>query len=178
MVLDSLLMAEEEAKPQLRLVTQEGAKVNADARLSNMSGLIKNITDDSGIQEEIPLPNVTEPILRKILEYCERQNWVQPQPIKKPLASDRIEEAVTEPWHAEIINGVTEDVLTDIITAANYMDSKGIFDLCCAKFATMFKGKTIEELKQRYGVTEDMTPEMEEKILKENPWITSDSATS
>lgn len=171
-------MAQEEAKGQLRLVTQEGAKVSADVRLAEMSALIKNITDDSGIQEEIPLPSVTEPILRKLLEYCERQQYVQPQPIKKPLASDRIEEAVTEPWHAEFINGITEETLIDLVMAANYMDAKGLFDLCCAKIATLFKGKTVEELKQRYNITEDLTPEMEEKILKENPWITSDSATA
>jgi S-phase kinase-associated protein 1 len=171
-------MAEEEPKPQLRLVTTEGAKVNADVRLADMCALIKNITDDSGILEEIPLPSVTEPILRLIMAYCDRQNYVQPQPIKKPLASDRIEEAVTEPWHAEFINNMTEEVLTELTMATNYMDSRGLFDLCCAKIATMFKGKTVEELKARYNLTEDLTPEMEEKILKENPWITSDSATA
>jgi len=171
-------MAEEEAKARLQLVTQEGAKVSADARLADMSVLIKSITDDSGILEEIPLPSVTEPILRKLMEYCERQNYIQPQLIKKPLASDRIEEAVTEPWHADFINSMEEEVLVDLTMAANYMDAKGIFDLCCAKIATMFKGKTVEELKQRYNITEDLTPEMEEKILKENPWITSDSATA
>jgi len=171
-------MAQEEAKAQLRLVTQDGVKVLADVRLADMSALIKNITDDSGVTEEIPLPSVSAPILNKLLEYCERQSYVQPQPIKKPLASDRIEEAVTEPWHAEFINGMTEELLVDLTMAANYMDSKGIFDLCCAKIATLFKGKTVEELKQRYNITEDLTPEMEEKILKENPWITSDSATA
>lgn len=171
-------MAQEEAKGQLRLVTQEGAKVSTDARLADMSGLIKNIVDDSGIQEEIPLPSVSEPILRLLIAYCERQNYVQPQPIKKPLASDRIEEAVTEAWHADFINGIAEDVLVELTMASNYMDSRGIFDLCCAKIATLFKGKTVEELKQRYNITEDLTPEMEEKILKENPWITSDSATA
>lgn len=171
-------MAEEEPKPQLRLVTTEGAKVSADVRLADMCALIKNITDDSGILEEIPLPSVTEPILRLIMAYCEQQNYVQPQPIKKPLASDRIEEAVTEPWHAEFINNMTEEVLTELTMATNYMDSRGLFDLCCAKIATMFKGKTVEELKARYNLTEDLTPEMEEKILKENPWITSDSATA
>ncbi len=171
-------MAEEEPKPQLRLLTTEGVRVNADVRLADMCALIKNITDDAGFLEEIPLPSVTEPILRLIMTYCERQNYVQPQPIKKPLASDRIEEAVTEQWHAEFINDMTEEVLTELTMATNYMDSRGIFDLCCAKIATMFKGKTVEELKARYNLTEDLTPEMEEKILKENPWITSDSATA
>ena len=162
---------EQEGSPQFRIVTQEGAIVMADVRLADMSSVLDFYRD----KDEVSLPEVTEPMLHLVMEYCHRQRYVQPRPIRKPLSSDRIEDAVTEPWHAEFINALSEETLNDLAMAANYLDVKGLLELCYAKIATLFKGKTVEELKERYNITEDLTPEMEERILKENPWITSDS---
>ena len=43
-----------------------------------MSTLIKNMVDDSGTDEEIPLPNVKTAILSKVIDYCtyhQRDPW-------------------------------------------------------------------------------------------------------
>jgi S-phase kinase-associated protein 1 len=52
------------------------------------------------------------------------------------------------------------------------MDIKPILDLCCAKIAANFKGKSVDELKKQYNITADFTPEEEEKLKQEHPWAT------
>jgi len=161
----------------LTLVSSDGPSVSVNARLQGLSSLLQRLTADSSPQSPISLPNISSAVLYKIVEYYEHHHYTTPPPIKKPLASDRIEEAVTDPWDAPFINGMSEELLVDVIMACNDLGLYGLFDLSCAKSATFFKGKSVEELKHKYHITEDLTPEMEEKILRENPWITSDSAT-
>jgi len=35
----------------------------------------------------------------------------------------------------------------------------------------MIKGKTPEEIKKVFGIDKDFTPEEEEAVRKENPWL-------
>jgi hypothetical protein len=158
----------EEAK--ITLVAKEGDKVVTDQRIKEFSVLIKNIVEDSGLQEEIPLVSVSKAILDKIIEYCQHHSYTLPLPIKKPIPTDQIKDAVTDVWDADFINSFDEDSLIDLTLASNYMDIKCVLDLCCGKIASMFKGKTIDELRAKYGITEEFTPEEEERLKKEYPW--------
>ena len=54
--------------------------------------------------------------------------------------------------------------------AANYMDIKPLLDLACAKVASMIKGKTPEEIRKRFNIKNDFTPEEEEAVRAENKW--------
>ena len=155
---------------RITLVAKDGEKVVTDQRIKEFSVLIKNIVEDSGIQEEIPLVSVTKAILDKIIEYCQHHSYIVPPPIKKPIPTDKIEDAVSDPWDAEFINGFEEDPLIDLTLASKYMDIKCVLDLCCGKIASMFKGKTIDELRAKYNIQEEFTPEEEERLKKEYPW--------
>lgn len=56
--------------------------------------------------------------------------------------------------------------------AANYFDIPAIFELCCAKIASFFKGKDFEKIKGDFGLQDvTYTPEDEEKLKQEYPWI-------
>jgi S-phase kinase-associated protein 1 len=35
----------------------------------------------------------------------------------------------------------------------------------------MIKGKTVEEVKKTFNIVGDFTPEEEEQVIKENPWL-------
>lgn len=45
---------------------------------------------DTGVEEEIPLPNVKLNTLRKVLEYCEMHRGDTPAEIEKPLRSNNL----------------------------------------------------------------------------------------
>ena len=58
---------------------------------------------DTGTEEEIPVPNVKLPILKKIIEYCEKHVSDDPPEIEKPLKSSNLAELV-EPFDAKFID--------------------------------------------------------------------------
>ena len=55
---------------KVKLVTSEGEVVEVDVEVASKSVLIKGMIDDSGVEEEIPLPNVKKAVLEKIIQYC------------------------------------------------------------------------------------------------------------
>ena len=55
--------------------------------------------------------------------------------------------------------------------ATNFLHSEELLDLCCATVANMTLGKTPTEIYKMFDVKEELTPEEEEEIRKENPWL-------
>ena len=55
---------------KVKLVTSEGEIVEVDVDVASKSVLIKGMIDDSGVEEEIPLPNVKRSVLEKIIQFC------------------------------------------------------------------------------------------------------------
>ncbi len=88
----------------------------------------------------VPLASVKSPVLAKIVEFC-KHHVDEPLPaIEKPLRSSVMAEIVPE-WDAAFVN-IEEELLFEIILAANYMDIKPLLDLTCAKVAANIRGKT------------------------------------
>ena len=54
----------------LKLKSSQGEIFEVEPEVACMSTLIKNMVDDSGTDEEIPLPNVKTAILSKVIDYC------------------------------------------------------------------------------------------------------------
>lgn len=54
--------------------------------------------------------------------------------------------------------------------AANYLDIKPLLDVGCKTVANMIKGKSPEEIRKTFNITNDFTPEEEEQIRRENEW--------
>ncbi|KAI7104863.1 hypothetical protein KC343_g16226, partial [Hortaea werneckii] len=65
---------------------------------------------------------------------------------------------------------VDQEMLFEIILAANYMDIKALLDVGCKTVANMIKGKSPEEIRKTFNIQNDFTPEEEEQIRRENEW--------
>jgi len=76
---------------------------------------------------------------------------------------------VVPKWDADFVD-VDQELLFELILAANYMDIKPLLDLTCAKVASMIKGKTPEQIRKTFNITNDFTPEEEEAVRAENKW--------
>merc|ERR1712146_57499 len=75
--------------------------------------------------------------------------------IEKPLKSANMHEVVSE-WDASFVD-IEQELLFELILAANYMDIKSLLDLTCAKVASMIKGKTPEEIRKTFNIVNDFT---------------------
>eukprot|EP00397_Hematodinium_sp_SG-2012_P032203 GEMP01034264.1.p1 GENE.GEMP01034264.1~~GEMP01034264.1.p1 ORF type:complete len:164 (+),score=45.00 GEMP01034264.1:94-585(+) len=153
----------------LKLKSSQGDIFEVEAAVAAMSTLIRNMIDDSGCDEEIPLPNVKTGILQKVIDYCKHHKDNPADDIQKPLKSINLVECGVSEWDAEFVN-IEQEILFELILAANYLDIKCLLDLACAKVASMIKGKTPEEIRKKFNIVNDFTPEEEAQVREENKW--------
>ncbi|CAG9317932.1 unnamed protein product [Blepharisma stoltei] len=153
------------ADTKLKLKSREDQIFEVEVGIALQSQLIKSVVEDSGTEEEIPLPNVRGPILEKVIEYLRHYKDSQPLDIERPLKADAFEESVPA-WDSEFIK-LRPDVVLELLSASNYLDIKPLIDLCAAKIASMLDGKSPEEIRNYFGLENDLTPEEQEKFQQE-----------
>ena len=153
---------------KVKLLCSDGDEVEVDVDVAEKSVLIKGLIDDSGTDEQIPLPNVKRAILEKVITFCTHLKDHQPPEIEKPLRSTDMA-SVVDPWYAEYIN-LEQEILFELIMASNYLDIKPLLELACAKVASLIKNKSIEEIRKFFNIENDFTPEEEAQIMEENKW--------
>ncbi len=56
---------------------------------------------------------------------------------------------------------MAEEELNDLIQAANYLEIKCLLALACAQLATIIRRLSIPELRKRFDIVNDFTPEEE-----------------
>lgn len=149
--------------------TQEGSFVLSRALIFVLAIIVIIITEDNEDDTpEIPLPNVKADVLKKVIEFCEHHKEEPMTEIEKPLKSQQMSEVVQK-WYADFVN-VEQVLLFELILAANYMDIKPLLDLTCATVASMIKGKTPEEIRTTFNISNDFSPEEEAQVREENKW--------
>jgi len=155
----------------LTLISSEadgGARFEVPKKVACMSELVKTMAEGDTEEKEIPLPNVKKEPLKKVVDYMTHHFENPAKDIVKPLKSQNMSEVVS-PWDADFVN-IEQELLFELILAANYMDIKPLLDLTCAKVASMIKDKTPEEIRKTFNIENDFTPEEEEAVRAENKW--------
>lgn len=156
------------------LVSMEGDRFEVPLKVAQMSDLVKTMVDPDELEEddeddhEVPLVNVKRHVLQKVIEYCNHHVDSPPKEITKPLTSSDLSVLVSE-WDSKFV-AVDQELLFELILAANYMDIKPLLDLTCAKVASMIKGKTPEEIRRTFNIENDFTPDEENQVREENKW--------
>lgn len=126
--------------------------------------MLENSEDDN--DEVIPLPHVQSHVLERIIQYTD-YHWNNPAaPINKPLKG--FVEPELGDWDRHFLQTLDCQLLVDILMAASYLDIKDLFDLCCAKIASDLSEKSPEQVRDIFGISNQFTPEEEERIVKEN----------
>eukprot|EP00536_Pseudo-nitzschia_multiseries_P016996 jgi/Psemu1/223396/e_gw1.1330.2.1 len=165
----------------VQLISQEGDRFPVNIKVANMSELVKSMMDDNDDDDddddddedakkttEIPLPNVKSEVLKKVIEFCDHHLAEPMTEIEKPLKSQNMADVVQK-WYADFVD-LEQVLLFELILAANYMDIKPLLDLTCATVASMIKGKTPDEIRGTFNITNDFSPEEEAQVREENKW--------
>ncbi|KAK0389436.1 hypothetical protein NLU13_3011 [Sarocladium strictum] len=155
------------------LASNDSATIEVDRVVAERSMLIKNMLDDVGdeaIRQDnpIPIPNVNEAVLRKVIEWCEHHRNDPPQ-AQDEESDARKKTTDIEEWDQKFMQ-VDQEMLFEVILASNYLDIKPLLDVGCKTVANMIKGKSPEEIRKTFNITNDFTPEEEEQIRRENEW--------
>jgi len=158
------------ATEMVKLKSSQGDLFVVEKEVAMMSNLLKSMIDDSGcVDEEIPLPNVKSGILQKVIDFCKHHREQPPDEIQKPLKSNILLECGVSEWDNDFVS-LEQEILFELILAANYLDIKSLLDLTTAKVASLIKGKTPEEIRQQFNIANDFSPEEEAQVREENKW--------
>ncbi|KAL7913012.1 E3 ubiquitin ligase SCF complex, Skp subunit [Trichoderma velutinum] len=165
-----------EAKPasqKIWLISNDNATMEVDRAVVERSMLLKNMLEDLGgadVSQEnpIPIPNVNEAVLRKVVEWCEHH---RNDPVAAPDDESDARKKTTdiEEWDQKFMQ-VDQEMLFEIILASNFLDIKPLLDVGCKTVANMIKGKSPEEIRKTFNITNDFSAEEEEQIRRENEW--------
>lgn len=105
----------------------------------------------------IPLTAIETDVLQFIIKYIENS-----------ASKDKI-------WKMKFINDNFKDndeLLYKVIVGSNYLDIPELLDLCCEKVAQYIKEcSSTKEIRQKFNIENDFTPEEEAKIKTDNPWL-------
>eukprot|EP00588_Corethron_pennatum_P014130 CAMPEP_0194267272 /NCGR_PEP_ID=MMETSP0169-20130528/1849_1 /TAXON_ID=218684 /ORGANISM="Corethron pennatum, Strain L29A3" /LENGTH=166 /DNA_ID=CAMNT_0039008091 /DNA_START=167 /DNA_END=667 /DNA_ORIENTATION=+ len=154
----------------IKLVSKEGDEFKVPIEVAKVSELVKTMIEEEGDdgEHEIPLPNVKATVLAKVIDFCTRHAREPMNEIEKPLKSGVMSDLVDK-WFAQFID-VEQVLLFELVLAANYMDIKPLLDLSCAAVASMIKGKSAEEIRKIFNISNDFSPEEEAQVREENKW--------
>ncbi|KAL2825580.1 E3 ubiquitin ligase complex SCF subunit sconC [Aspergillus cavernicola] len=158
----------EDNQNMLSFLSNDGKTIDVPRDVAERSLLIKNMLDDIGpVTEAIPIPNVSENVLNKVLEWCTHHRSDPPSTGDED--DSRRKTTDIEEWDQKFMQ-VDQEMLFEIILAANYLDIKPLLDIGCKTVANMIKGKSPEEIRKTFNIQNDFTPEEEDQIRRENEW--------
>jgi len=152
-------------------LSSDGVELQCAREVAERSVLIKNIIGDLGeesLVDAIPISNVNEAVLKKVIEWCEHHRS-DPPATNEDDADSRKKTTDIEEWDQKFMQ-VDQEMLFEIILAANYLDIKALLDVGCKTVANMIKGKSPEEIRKTFNIQNDFTPEEEDQIRRENEW--------
>jgi len=156
------------------LVSGDGEEFKVPSEYAKQAILLKNMLEDGDDGENMPLPNVKASTLRHVIDYMtfHGENPEATSEVQKPLKSTDLKECGVNEFDVGFVgeDNMTQEVLFEVILAANYMDIKPLLDLTCAKVASMIKGQTSEQIRKRFNIVNDFTPEEEAQVREENRW--------
>ena len=165
-------MSDAKTAQQVKLQSNDQAILTVDRIVAERSMLIRNLIEDLGddavATQPIPIPNVNEAVLRKVVEWCEHHRN-DAQQSGEDDNDNRKKTTDIEEWDQKFMQ-VDQEMLFEIILASNYLDIKALLDVGCKTVANMIKGKSPEEIRKTFNITNDFTPEEEEQIRRENEW--------
>eukprot|EP00591_Stephanopyxis_turris_P012013 CAMPEP_0195517626 /NCGR_PEP_ID=MMETSP0794_2-20130614/11099_1 /TAXON_ID=515487 /ORGANISM="Stephanopyxis turris, Strain CCMP 815" /LENGTH=172 /DNA_ID=CAMNT_0040646457 /DNA_START=45 /DNA_END=563 /DNA_ORIENTATION=- len=157
----------------VNLISKEGDSHPVPVSIAKLSKLVETTIDDDESDEEvheIPLPNVKGSVLAKVIEFCTHYKTVEVMnEIQAPLKSNKIEEIVQK-WYADFVK-VEQVLLFELVTAANFMDIKPLLDVTVLAVAIMIKGKSADDIRAIFNISNNITPEEEARFREEHKWL-------
>lgn len=165
------------------LVSGEGEKFTVERKIAERSLLLKNYlndmhdnnidSDEDESEEEedndeivMPVPNVRSSVLQKVIEWAEHHKNSN---FPDEDDDDSRKSAPVDAWDREFLK-VDQEMLYEIILAANYLNIKPLLDAGCKVVAEMIRGRSPEEIRRTFNIVNDFTPEEEAAIRRENEW--------
>ena len=107
--------------------------------------LVKSLLSMDPDEHTIEFSNVNAQHLKKVVDYLVYHSETPAKEIPRPLPSTDLV-ALVGSWDADFVDMQTQE-LFEFILVVNYLDIQPLLNLCCAKVASLLKGKSPDEIK-------------------------------
>ncbi|CAA7042467.1 unnamed protein product [Microthlaspi erraticum] len=162
------------SKKKTLLVSSDGEEFEIDEAIAVQSRIVAAFYEEE-IDEAIAVPNnrftienVTGSVLSKVIAYL-KKHAVSVGDGGESSSSSSAEEDLKK-WDAEFME-TDQKTIFDLMLAANYLTIKPLLDLTCKTVASMILAcKDVDEVRERFNIVNDYTPEEEAEVRKENQW--------
>jgi len=146
--------------------------IKFSSKILELSHFLKTTVEDMSSMDDPLDLDVSEVVLNWIKEFLEHYNFNAKamKTIQKPLKTSNFEE-LTDTFSNNFLKSKTHQQIADLMMGTSYLQCQILFDYCCAFVASYFRDKTIDELKTEFNITEELTPELEEQIKKDNAYL-------
>jgi S-phase kinase-associated protein 1 len=148
----------------IKVQTCDGQVFDVLKARAETSTTLKNLIADAPAGGDVPLPEVNGDIFQRVIAWVEMH---KDDPVTAvPLTENGLTEA-----DKEFFAAMDQQSLFQLILAANYLDIRTLLDMCCRTVADSVLGKTPKEIYAQFGVAQELTPEEEAEIRRDNPWL-------
>ncbi|KAI1161336.1 s-phase kinase-associated protein 1 [Nemania serpens] len=154
------------------LISNDGDEVKATLQAVQQSITLKSmlevLDDEQTTGLPIPLPEIKGETLRNVMRWCEHHRGETDNFV--PDLSGRPRSEWMPAWDVDFFT-FEKDMLFKVANAANYLEIPRLLHYTAATIAFNLKGKSTEEMREYLHIKNDLTPEQEEKIRKDNAWV-------
>ncbi|CAN6328386.1 unnamed protein product [Urochloa humidicola] len=151
----------EEAEKVVVLRCCDGEEFAVAVPVARKCGTIRNMIDDDCVEGCVPLPNVGGPTMSRVLEYLNT---------KAAAAAEEEATGNNKEFEKGFFEKMTKEALFGVIMAANYLNAEELLDAAMLCAADRIRGRTVQEIREFFGLENDFTPEEDEEIREENAW--------
>ena len=136
----------------VKIRTEDGKVVELSKKAAERSEILKGMIEDYPDDPELHIKSVKGDALLKIKEYLEHYEVSEPKEVTKPLKSNDFKECVDE-WDYDFIGKVEDnEVLENLILAANFLNIKPLLILLAAKIASKIRGVNTQTIRGVFGI--------------------------
>ncbi|EDV35789.1 uncharacterized protein Dana_GF12644, isoform B [Drosophila ananassae] len=156
--------------PIIRLESSDKEIFDIEQEIAKCSETIRTALEDLGDESDnsvLPLHKVNSVILKKVLHWA-TYHKDDPQLTEEDENKEKRTDDISS-WDADFLK-VDQGTLFELILAANYLNIQGLLDVTCKTVANMIKGKSPQEIRDTFTISNDFSPQEEEKVRKENEW--------
>ena len=160
-----------EVDAEIQISSSEGKIYKITKKAAMRSGILKGMMEDYPDEETFPMKNIKGNIMEKIKDYLMHYENEEPQEISIPLKSNNFSECVNA-WDYNFL-GNDFDIVLELLTAANYLDIKPLYELISAFLGANIRGINSNNIFKDFEIDELTEKEKEgmlldKKYLEEN----------
>ncbi|KAL7112325.1 hypothetical protein ACP275_05G145200 [Erythranthe tilingii] len=153
----------ESEKKTIVLMSNDGVIFTVEESAAAKSQTINQMIEDGCSDGTIPIPNVDSKTLEMVIEHCTRH-------AKAERMAEAEAKAAAEEYDAELMKVDAKKTLFHLMMAANYLNVHSLLQLTALAAGNAIKGKTPDQIRDTFGIINDLTPEEEDQIRKDNTW--------